>query len=538
MDEKRLPYYHRASSKSTCGVAEIVNSEKLVWLAAVSSPLLSPGSERAKIVRKKSKQRSIFALARRAKVSIEAEEPISPKVSCIGQVRTGEKSYGSAVEIKTDKRQQFRPASSSPGRILSNFRKQFKWASLFSLCRHTHHASPSCPAYGGSEVSRFGLRSYDSSSFCNPESCGTSLAKSLILLLECGETTQCISKVDVQVHASTKSKDGKENQNKILGHKSDNEIGSPSSCHIAAGNACDVESRSTLFALRREECKVARSSDMCNVEKNNFPTSCWEVQQQERFSVEVASEDLPCKDGENAGQDSALPMDGFCESEVRSSGEGCEGIVETLKDDITCKSVVSYISTVEAERSTCSNAEMPSCKASVQKWQGRNESGYEELKKHTITVIDKNQGNRIPDGTDRHDWLDHTFYHDVDHQGTLLGLNAIDHVLSRIPTLPQLSEKDLHCFLIGKDTDSVWDIHKAKRSEASCAQATLFVLDYYSIGNYCKTGASNRVTCSELWAVSFHEARGEAKFFRSHSATSYRAVIDLRRCKSEPRKPY
>ncbi|KAI5079003.1 hypothetical protein GOP47_0006674 [Adiantum capillus-veneris] len=520
MDEKKLPCInHRSPGRATARVCEALNSEKLILLAAVSSPLLSPGRERAKRVRKQPKQSSIFAFSRKAKVSIEAEEPSSPKVSCIGKVKASKNTCGS----NTKERQQNKPHASS---------KRVKWASLFSLRRGSHCSESRGPPCGGSEVSRFGLPSWELAFFCSGErSCGAVFAKSLILLQESGDKTQLKSSSDVQTVVCN---DGNRDQRKVCvpiaqfacmqGGLDNGKNGSEvSSLNLAAHN---IDTHDTLCTFHKES-KEHTSSDFFDTEKNKPPTLSGVIHAQERLAVRVAMEALPCKDCESLDPDTALPLNDTCDRAVGSSGDGrlC-----TVRTPIIDMADVGPTAVVEDEETINSNIQM-SCKLATRRQQDCDKGHCEVLKEcNTNDSI-------VPNGVDKHEGQAQQFCDDPEPKRKLFDVNMIDCVVPSILAFPQLSERDLQCFLMGKDTDSAWDIHLDRRSDS--AQAAFIFLDYSLYGNLFKKDTREAVTSSQLWTLrSFNGASGEAKLLRSHSATSYRATITIRRCKSEPRKPY
>ncbi|MCO5598200.1 hypothetical protein L7F22_052292 [Adiantum nelumboides] len=504
MDDKWLPYInYRSAGRASARVYGTIHSEKLILLAAVSSPLLSPGRERAKLLRKKSKHSSSFAFPRKAKASIEAEEPSSPKVSCIGQVKTNKNNCGS----QTDKRKQFNTHT---------FLKEYKWLSFFSLCRDTRSSPSRGPPCGGREVSRCGLPACESSFFCTPvRSCGVPFAKSLILLQECVYKTQILSKSDVETLVCN---DGKGYKRDVVllteqaacrqgDHVEGKATNGVSSLNLIASNAHDVGTCNTLHNVSHTEGKEVTRSDMCECEKTNCSS-------------------LPlilCKECDILDPNSALPLHINCEQKVETSETAHLSTVKTPVDDMTCTADVRHMSVVGGEESKIQT----SCKAAMQ-WESCEEDQCAELKEHSCCVLNNN---------DRHEWQGQQFYDDTDPKRKPVSLNVFDRLVSSIPAFSHLLERDLHRFVIGNDTDSIWDIHIVTRSGS--AQAAFIFLDHGFYENAFQKDTRHRLASSQTWTVqSFHDARCQAKFFRSYSATSYRTAFTLQRCKSEPRKSY
>ncbi|KAI5056158.1 hypothetical protein GOP47_0029679 [Adiantum capillus-veneris] len=145
-------FFGSNSSKKT---QQKTMNDKLVWFSPVHSPLLSPAREKTlQSVKKKVRQSSIFSIQSRGKGSIEAEEPTSPKVSCIGQVRAHRKDKDPFADAVKKKSSQSKPGSMSPARFFASPGRASKWGSLFGSRKDS---SQSSSGYGEGEVSCFAL---------------------------------------------------------------------------------------------------------------------------------------------------------------------------------------------------------------------------------------------------------------------------------------------------------------------------------------------------------------------------------------------
>lgn len=174
------------ASKSSKKSQQKIPSDKLVWFSPVHSPLLSPAREKTlQSVKKKVRQSSIFSIQSRGKGSIEAEEPTSPKVSCIGQVRAHKKDKDPFSDAVKKKSSQSKPGSMSPARFFASPGRSSKWGSLFGSRKDSCASTPSSSGYGEGGVSCFGLPFEARSAFQTDKTCAF-LARSLDLFEERG----------------------------------------------------------------------------------------------------------------------------------------------------------------------------------------------------------------------------------------------------------------------------------------------------------------------------------------------------------------
>ncbi|MCO5601942.1 hypothetical protein L7F22_056068 [Adiantum nelumboides] len=167
-------------SKSSKKSLHKTSGDKLVWFSPVHSPLLSPVREKTPTLKKKVRQSSIFSIQSRGKGSIESEEPTSPKVSCIGQVRAHRKDKDPVADAVKKKSSQSKPGSMSPARFFASPGRASKWGSLFG----SRKDSPRSPlGYGEGEVSCLGLPFENRSALQTDKTCDF-LARSLDLYEE------------------------------------------------------------------------------------------------------------------------------------------------------------------------------------------------------------------------------------------------------------------------------------------------------------------------------------------------------------------
>lgn len=564
-------------------------SDKLVWFSPVRSPLLSPARDKTlQMSRKKVRNSSIFSIQSRAKGSVEAEEPTSPKVSCIGQVRASKNDRDPCADLGKKKIPVSRPGSVSPARFFTSPGRASKWGSLFgsrkdscctpSLSVYSGDYQPEKPDARGATGSYFDRYTHDAAeSRVFGEARSFAAAKHNISRKDGASASEKL--YDLDIHEDYKD------SKKVTMHVEPDHTGKgvgpevPLQEHQRSGKSPVSKQRLTYEELPSLHCGASMKPNM-KISVEVVPET-WLLRNEERSRpnsnlqscyVPECSTNTSREDYQEAqGEQMSSPKSPRSKAQPHTTeGEQCAHIQDisdltsvgtgsALMDNFTCKpSLVDGDREVDKRIRHVDEASVtvPSCSVAnvcEEESKGIRSSGDEggahgpQLDKHQPLRSESPEGEA-----------------DVEKLRTLLGSSELiknrHRRLRRVSpdvgkknfgiAIPQLFDKKSPSS--AEDGKHLRSIFKGRKSDAFTAQPfSALILVGYDSPIASKDGVVKSSHDEELLKgilevgrLSFHSSgryfqvlKGDAAFIRSRSATSHRPAITLPRCNSDPCRP-
>eukprot|EP00250_Pteridium_aquilinum_P017569 c23689_g2_i1 orf=229-2067(+) len=584
--DKRSFFGQKSSRKSQ----QKTTSDKLVWFSPVHSPLLSPGREKAvQIAKRKVRPSSIFSIQSRAKGSIEeAEEPTSPKVSCIGQVRAHKKDKDPFADASKKKIPQSKPGSMSPARFFASPGRSSKWGSLFGS-RKDSCASPSSTGYGVDyQVERqnnpwaavdgyFDRYTHDEADphvFVEaraPAGVDHNIPlKKGASAYEKSHVTHDVKSCDADRHAGPdKSLQEQRHHGKPPISKQRLTYEELPSLHCSASAKQNMKISvevvpETWLWRNGERLRPDSTSHLNSVPDRSTSTSREEPQKAQEEEVNTPasphSQAQPCiREAEECADYQILlsqPENTSSKANIKEDKSSFTSVDAGLLpiDDTTYKSMVGNEKKNDAQQNCTDESHQlhlvslpprTHMGAPEEKLRSRDGGSGGNHQARVLLHCDKLKGEV---DLEKHQFLLGSSDVKSGHHRTLrrVGLD----VGGQNYGFPQLAEKKLSSNHSNEDGKRLWSIFKGRKSEAFSAQpfSALILVGYdqpiNSTGHKVTNDEELLKGILEVGRLSFHGTgkyfqvlKSDAEFIRSRSATSHRTVIRLQRCNSDPCRP-